>query len=137
MRGGLALAGEGAHNLYVASHAAVGRWLVAGQVVGLLCCLGLVFCVLPTELLRLRYPELSYPFKSVITSRLRRREKGLFGAHYYIAASVALVALWLTRDPAAWDTGVFAVCAAIAVSVFADIASAGVERGVIEQMADL
>ena len=124
MRGGLALAGEGTHNLYVASHAAVGRWLVAGQVVGLLSCLGLVFCVLPTELLRLRYPELSYPFKSVITSRLRRREKGLFGAHYYIAASVALVALWLTRDPAAWDTGVFAVCAAIAVSVFADAASA-------------
>jgi len=124
MRGGLALAGEGTHNLYVASHAAVGRWLAAGQVVGLLGLLGILFCIVPTELLRLRYPELSYPFKAVITSRLRRRERGLFGAHYYISASMALVGLWLTRDPTHWDVTVFAVLAVLAVAVFADAASA-------------
>ncbi|HUR25423.1 MAG TPA: phosphatidate cytidylyltransferase [Candidatus Thermoplasmatota archaeon] len=115
---------EALANLYAATHAAEGTWLVGGQAVGLFGMLLLLYCILPTELLRLRYPELSYPFKAIITSRLRRREKGLFGAHYYIAASSSLVALWMTREPAQWDVTIYAVLAVLCVSVFADAASA-------------
>lgn len=121
---GMGFAGEGIRNLYAATHAADGTWLVAGQMLGVFCLLGLLYVLVPTELLRLRFPELSYPFKSVILSRLRRREKGLFGAHYYIAATTPLAALWLTRDPAHWDVTVPAVLAVLAVAIFADAASA-------------
>lgn len=121
---GSGFAGEGILNLYAATHAPEGTWLVAGQMFGLFCLLGLLYLLVPTELLRLRYPELSYPFKTVILSRLRRREKGLFGAHYYIAATMPLAALWLTLEPAHWDVTIPAVLAVVAVSVFADAASA-------------
>lgn len=121
---GSGFAGEGIVNLYAATHAPVGTWLVAGQLFGLFCMLGLLYLLVPTELLRLRYPELSYPFKTVILSRLRRREKGLFGAHYYIAATMPLAALWLTLDRQHWDVTIPAVLAVVAVSVFADAASA-------------
>lgn len=117
-------ADEVAINLAAASHAEPGTWLVAGQLVGPTALLGLLYLLVPTELLRLRFPELSYPFKSVILSRLRKREKGLFGAHYYIAAAVPLAALWLTREPAHWDVTIPAVMAIVAVAVFADAASA-------------
>ena len=118
------LAGEGIQNLYAATHAADGTWLVPGHIFGLFCFLGLLYLLVPTELLRLRYPELSYPFKTIILSRLRRRERGLFGAHYYIAATLPLAAIWLTREPEHWDVTVPAVLSVIAVSVFADSASA-------------
>jgi dolichol kinase len=121
---GAGFAGEGILNLYAATHASVGTWLVAGQMLGVFCLLGLLYLLVPTELLRLRFPELSYPFKSIILSRLRRREKGLFGAHYYIAATTPLAALWLTRDPAHWDVTIYAVLATISIAVFADAASA-------------
>lgn len=121
---GSGFAGEGIVNLYAATHAADGTWLVAGQMLGTFCLLGLLYVIVPTELLRLRYPELSYPFKSVILSRLRKREKGLFGAHYYIAATTPLAALWLTREPAQWHVTIPAVLAVVAVAVFADAASA-------------
>lgn len=111
-------------NLFAATHPPAGDWLVGGQVVGLFGLLLLLYCILPTEFLRLRYPELSYPFKAIITSRLRKREKGLFGAHYYLAAGTPLVALWLTRDPSQWDVTIYAVLAIINVAVFADAASA-------------
>jgi dolichol kinase len=123
-RKGPVLDREAFANLYAATHTADGPWLVAGQTVGLFGLLLLLYCILPTELLRLRYPELSYPFKAIITSRLRKREKGLFGAHYYLAATTPLAALWLTRDPAHWDVTIYAVLAIISVSVFADAASA-------------
>ncbi|MEA3136671.1 MAG: hypothetical protein QOC71_952 [Thermoplasmata archaeon] len=123
-RKGPVLDREAFANLYAATHTAEGTWLVAGQTVGLFGLLLLLYCILPTELLRLRYPELSYPFKAIITSRLRRREKGLFGAHYYLAATTPLAALWLTRDPSHWDVTVYAVLAVISVSVFADAVSA-------------
>jgi dolichol kinase len=115
---------EALNNLYAATHAADGGWLVGGQTVGLFGMLLLLYCILPTEFLRLRYPELSYPFKAIITSRLRRREKGLFGAHYYLAASMPLMALWMTRDPVHWDLTIYAVLAVLCVTVFADAASA-------------
>lgn len=118
------LAGEGIHNLYVATHAATGTWLVPGQMLGLFCLLGLLYLLVPTELLRLRYPELSYPFKTIILSRLRRRERGLFGAHYYMAAAMPLAALWVTRDLSRWDVTIPAFLAIVGVSVFADSASA-------------
>lgn len=121
---GTGFAGEGIRNLYAATHAADGTWLVAGQMFGVFCLLGLLYVLVPTELLRLRFPELSYPFKAIILSRLRRREKGLFGAHYYIAATTPLAAIWLTRDPAHWDVTIAAVLAVVAISVFADAASA-------------
>ena len=86
--------------------------------------MSLFLLLAPTELLRLRFPELSYPFKTVILSRLRTREIGTFGAHYYIAASAPLAAIWLTRNPDNWQTAVPAVAALLAVTVFADAASA-------------
>jgi dolichol kinase len=118
------LTGEGIANLYAATHAGEGTWLVAGQMLGTFCLLGLLYILVPTELLRLRFPELSYPFKSMILSRLRSRERGLFGGHYYMAATTPLAALWLTRDLGHWDTTILAVLAVVAVSVFADSASA-------------
>ncbi|MHB1262405.1 MAG: phosphatidate cytidylyltransferase [Thermoplasmatota archaeon] len=121
---GAGLDREALANLHAATHATEGTWLVAGQTVGLFGLLLLLYCILPTELLRLRYPELSYPFKAIITSRLRKRERGLFGAHYYLAASTPLAALWLTADTTRWDTGIYAVLAVLCVSVFADAASA-------------
>lgn len=114
-------AAEGSTNLYLASHSG---WLAGGQVFGSFVLLAILFLIFPNELLRLRFPELSYPFKTVILSRLRHREHGLFGAHYYIAAASPLAALWVTRDSSAWDTTVYAFIAVLAVSVFADTASA-------------
>lgn len=117
----LAFGAEGITNLYLASHSG---WLVAGHLLSLALLLGLLFILTPTELLRLKYPELSYPFKAIILSRLRSREQGLFGAHYYLAAATPLAVLWLTRDPARWDVTLPAVAALFAVTVFADAASA-------------
>jgi dolichol kinase len=74
--------------------------------------------------MRLRFPETGYPFKALILNNLRAKESGLFGAHYYILAALALAALWLTRDPASWPHAIPAVIAVIAVTVFADSASA-------------
>lgn len=113
--------GEGIRNLYLASHSG---WLAGGQLFSLTCLLGLLYLLVPTELLRLKYPELSYPFKSLILTRLRRRERGLFGAHYYLAAATPLAVLWLTADPARWDATIPAAVAVLVVTVFADAASA-------------
>lgn len=113
--------GEGIRNLYLASHSG---WLVAGHMLALTCFLGLLYLLVPTELLRLKYPELSYPFKSLIVPRLRSRERGLFGAHYYLAAAMPLAVLWLTRDPQQWDATIPAAAAVLLVTVFADAASA-------------
>ncbi len=113
--------GEATHNLFVASNSG---WLVAGHVVSVFALLALLFLILPNELLRLKYPELSYPFKNTILLRLRERERGLFGAHYYIVAALPLAALWVASDPAHYSTTVPAVMALIAVTVFGDAASA-------------
>jgi dolichol kinase len=113
--------GEGIRNLYLASHSGI---LAAGQVFSLTCLLGLLYVLVPTELLRLKYPELSYPFKSLILTRLRPRERGLFGAHYYLAAATPLAVLWLTADPARWDATVPAAAAVLVVTIYADAASA-------------
>ncbi|HET6398727.1 MAG TPA: hypothetical protein VFH47_04160, partial [Candidatus Thermoplasmatota archaeon] len=110
-----------AANLYTA---AFGDPLHGSHVLAVWGLLGLLLCLAPTELLRLRYPELSYPFKATILSRLRKREAGSFGAHYYITAAVPLAALVLTRDPAAWDHTIPALVAVLAVTIFADSASA-------------
>lgn len=113
--------GEGIRNLYLAAHGGV---LAAGQVFSLTCLLGLLYLLVPTELLRLKYPELSYPFKALILTRLRKRERGLFGAHYYLAAATPLAVLWVTADPARWDATIPAAAAILVVTVFADAASA-------------
>lgn len=120
----IAFDSEGIANLGIVTHAEPGTWLVAGNLFTLFCLLGLLYCLVPTELLRLRYPELSYPFKSIILNRLRKRERGLFGAHYYLAAAIPLMALAVTRDRAHWDVTIFAVLSAVAVAVFADAVSA-------------
>jgi dolichol kinase len=113
--------GEGIHNLYLVSH---GSWLAAGHMFALTCLLGLLYLLIPTELLRLKFPELGYPFKSLIVTRLRNRERGLFGAHYYIAAAAPLAVLWVTADPAQWDATIPAAAAILVVTIFADAASA-------------
>lgn len=114
-------AGEGIRNLYIASHSG---WLVAGHMLALSCFLGLLYLLTPTELLRLKFPELSYPFKSLILTRLRSRERGLFGAHYYLTAAMPLAVLWITQDPAQWDATIPAAAAILLVTVFADASSA-------------
>ena len=113
--------GEGIRNLYVVAH---GPWLAAGHVFSLTCLLGLLYVLVPTELLRLKYPELSYPFKSLILTNLRNRERGLFGAHYYIAAAAPLSVMWMTSDPARWDVTIPAAAAMLVVTIWADAASA-------------
>lgn len=113
--------GEGIRNLYLASHSG---WLAAGHLFSMTALLALLYILVPTELLRLKYPELSYPFKTIILSRLRSRERGLFGAHYYLAAAMPLAVLLLTRDPTRWDVTIPAVGALIVITVFADAASA-------------
>ncbi|MGB1698139.1 MAG: hypothetical protein ACPHK8_07045 [Thermoplasmatota archaeon] len=98
--------------------------LPAGHVFSMVMLLGLLLILAPMEMVRLRFPELSYPFKSVILSSLRKKEAGSFGAHYYIAIALGLAALTLTLDPLQWRTRVPLVLAMIAVTVFADAASA-------------
>ncbi len=115
------LTGESIHNLYAASH---GSWLVAGHQFGLFALFLLLFVILPPELLRLKYPELSYPFKQIILSRMREREYGLFVAHFYITATMPLAVLWVTRNPEDWHRTIPAVLAIFGVTVFADAASA-------------
>ncbi len=114
-------AGESIGNLYAASH---GHWLVAGHQFAVFALFLLLFVILPPELLRLKYPELSYPFKQIILSRMREREYGLFVAHFYITATMPLAVLWVTRDPANWERTIPAVLAIFGVTVFADAASA-------------
>lgn len=113
--------GEGIHNLDAALDAGV---LASGHVVALTALLSMLFLLLPVEMVRLRFPQLGYPFKGTITSMLREKEAGLFGAHYYITATLPLAILWLTGDPTTWDSTLFAVLAVIGVTVFADTASA-------------
>ncbi len=98
--------------------------LAAGHIVSLTLLLGLLFLLLPVEMVRLRFPDLGYPFKGTITTLLREREHGLFGAHYYIAATLPLSVMLLTRDPAGWHTSIYAVVAVLVVSIFGDSASA-------------
>lgn len=117
--------GEGITNLYLASHSGV---LPAGHLFALFALLSLLYLLFPVEMLRLQYPELSYPFKEVIMSRLREKERGLFGAHYYIAATLPLAVMWLTLGPRDWDVTIFAVIALLLVTVFADTASALIGR---------
>ncbi|MGB0653514.1 MAG: hypothetical protein ACPGQL_09975 [Thermoplasmatota archaeon] len=113
--------GEGVINLDVLRS---GDWMVAGHLVGVFCLLFILFFILPPELLRLRYPELSYPFKQIVLSRMRDREYGLFVAHTYISATLPLAVLWVTRDPANWHVTIPAVLGIFGVTVFADAASA-------------
>ncbi len=99
-------------------------WLAAGHVVSTTFLLGVLFLLLPVEMVRLRFPELGYPFKETINSLLREREHGLFGAHYYIAATLPFAILLLTREPVGWSTSLYAVVAVLVVAIFGDSASA-------------
>jgi dolichol kinase len=116
-----ALAGESLRNVRATLDAG---WVASGHMVAISCMLGLLLMMLPVEIIRLRFPEMSYPFKGTITSMMRTRERGLFGAHYYIAATLPLAVLWLTEDTAAWGRTLYAVPALLGVTVFADAASA-------------
>ncbi len=113
--------GEAFSNLIAVRDAPV--WY-AGHVIGLWWLLFLLFALLPVELIRLRTPDAPFPFKRTILSRLRSREEGLMGAHIHM--TVALAAAWLVvaPDPAMWATGVPSCLAILAVTVFADSASA-------------
>ncbi len=122
--GGSPGSGEGAANLYAASHAAEGTYLVAGHMFSVMLLFSLFVLILPNELLRLRYPELSYPFKQTILRSLRKKEEGLFGAHLYITATLPLAVLWLTQDVSQWHLTIYAVMAMLAVTIFADASSA-------------
>jgi dolichol kinase len=99
-------------------------WLGAGHVFSMMLLIGLLLILAPTEMVRLRFPELSYPFKSLIEPNLRRKEAGLFGAHYYIVIALAIMAITLTYDASTWSERVPMVLAAYAVTIFADTASA-------------
>lgn len=113
--------GEGWGNV---ARLAEGSWLAAGQVMGAWFLLFLLYVLLPVELLRLRFPARDYPFRRIIESRLREREQGLFGAHLYIAVGAGLAIVLLGRDPWLWPVTVPAAMAVLAVTVFADAASA-------------
>lgn len=119
---------ESWHNLQAALDAG---YLASGHMVGLVCILGLLFLLLPVELVRLQFPQAEYPFKGTITSLMREKERGSFGAHYYITATLPVAIFWLTWDAATWDTTLYAVLAVFGVTVFADAISAlvGVRYG--------
>lgn len=108
-----------------------GGYLASGHMVGVVCILGLLFLLLPVELVRLQFPQADYPFKGTITSLMREKERGSFGAHYYITATLPVAILWLTDDPSSWDRTIYAVLAVFGVTVFADAISAlvGVRYG--------
>jgi dolichol kinase len=114
-------AGVGIRNLDAVAHGPV---LAGGHMFAVFCLLALVLLIFPNEMLRLKYPELSYPFKTTILRSLREKEKTLFGAHYYIVATLPLAVLWLARNPVDWPVTVPAAIAVVAVTVFADSASA-------------
>lgn len=99
-------------------------WTHAGEQFVAAWLLILVLGLVPVEALRLLRPEAAYPWKRVIESRMRPRERGLVMAHVHMAVGAALAVLWLGHDPARWDALVPAAMATIAVSVFADTASA-------------
>lgn len=106
-------------------------WIASGHIVAMTLLMGLLFLLLPVEMVRLQFPEMDYPFKGTIQGLMRERERGLFGAHYYISATLPMAILWLTEDPTGWDKTLFAVMAMLGVTVFADAASAlfGVRYG--------
>ncbi len=111
-------------NLMNLNAALSGGIMEAGHMVAITALLAVLLLLLPVEMLRLQFPQMEYPFKGTITSMLRERERGLFGAHYYIAATLPMAVLFLTDDSATWDVTLFAVIAMLGVSVFADAASA-------------
>lgn len=126
--GGMPGTGEGAQNLHAAFTHPEAPWLVAGHVFSLMLLLTLFVFVTPNEFLRLQYPELSYPFKQTILRAMRKKEEGLFGAHVYILVGLPLAIVWLTWDPTDWSVTLPAVVALLAVSIFADAASALIGR---------
>lgn len=99
-------------------------WLASGHVFSMTLLLGLLLILAPNEMVRLRFPELSYPFKALIAPSLRKREAGLFGAHYHILVGLGVGSLWLTRDPSRWSETIPYVLAMFSVTIFADAASA-------------
>ncbi len=113
--------GENLANFNAALSAGI---MPAGHMVAITALLAVLLLLLPVEILRLQFPQMAYPFKGTITSMLRERERGLFGAHYYIAATLPMAVLWLTDDSTSWDVTLFAVIAVLGVTVFADSASA-------------
>jgi dolichol kinase len=109
------------HNLAVARDAA---WAWGGHVVGLWVLLGVLYILLPVELVRLRFPDAEYPWKRIIVPRLRSMEGDLMGAHIHISAALCLGYVLLGHDLAQWPRAVPASLAVLSVSVFADAASA-------------
>lgn len=99
-------------------------WPVSGHLVALWWVLFLLLALLPVELIRLRTPDAPFPFKRTILSRLRSREEGLMGAHIHMTAALATAWLLVAADPDKWRTGIPACLAILAVTVFADSASA-------------
>lgn len=122
--GGMPGTGESAQNLHVAFTHPDAPWLVAGHMFSLTLLIGLFVFITPNEFLRLRYPELSYPFKQTILRAMRKKEEGLFGAHLYILVALPLAILLLTWEPPHWHVTIPAVVAVLAVTIFGDSASA-------------
>jgi dolichol kinase len=113
--------GEARSNLLAARDA---PFDVSGHLVGLWWLLFVLYALLPIELIRLRTPDAPFPFKATILSRLRSKEAGLMGAHIHMTAALATAWMLVAPDPARWHTTVPACLALLAVTVFADSASA-------------
>lgn len=96
----------------------------AGQVFSLWVLVGVMLLMLPLELARLARPEGPYVLQRFTELRLRERERRLFGHHLYILIGTVAALLWLAGDPASWGHVVPLVLATVAVTVFADAASA-------------
>jgi dolichol kinase len=110
-----------APNLAAARDAA---WLWGGHVLALWALLGILYALLPVELVRLRFPDADYPWKRIIVPRLRSMEGDLMGAHIHMSAALCLCYVLLGHDLTRWGTMVPASLAVLSVSVFADAASA-------------
>ncbi|PKK86104.1 MAG: hypothetical protein CVT48_02635 [Thermoplasmata archaeon HGW-Thermoplasmata-1] len=98
-------------------------YFVSGHVLAIMFSLILLFATLPSEFIRLRHPELQYPFKDII---LKSRRKGeiTFVSHVYMMAGLSLGLIMLGWNPALWEATLPAAIAMILAIVLGDTAAA-------------
>ncbi len=105
-----------------------GPTLEAGAVAAVLMFLGMFFFALPTEILRLTYPTQRHFLDRIILSSMRKRERGIFVAHFYYLLSLSFGVILLTYFSPNDRFSVFAPMALIMIVALGDSAAALVGR---------
>jgi len=76
------------------------------------------------ELIRLNWPEANYPLKKVICDTCRENEKNIFAAHTLFIASCCLSVILLVFFAPSPSIALYAIYAAISISILADLFAA-------------